>query len=173
MKIFTPKKYIKNFTCVDFEQLQQAGITMIICDVDNTLVAHDEKLPTDAVHTFVKKVHEFGFQFCLISNNFSERVQRFAKALDVHAYDNAKKPLRHTYKKIIRDYKVNPKQVACIGDQILTDVVGGNRMQMYTILTHPLYTKDLSFTKINRLFERMVFNRLEKKGVLSKGGFDE
>ena len=43
--------------------------------------------------------------------------------------------------------------MAMIGDQWYTDILGGNRLNIYTILVDPLSTKDLIITKINRLLE--------------------
>ncbi len=173
MKLFTPKKYIKNYQYVDFNDLKQQGIQLIICDVDNTLVAHDEKLPCEKVQKFKQDILDNGFQFCLISNNVSERVSTFANELDVPFYSNAKKPLLITYKKIMKDYQLTPNHICGIGDQLLTDVLGGNRAGIYTILTHPLYTKDLIWTKINRSIENLVFKYLSSKKLLSKGDYDE
>ncbi len=173
MKLFTPNEYVKDFTCIDLAQLQKKGIKMIICDVDNTLVAHDEKVPSAAVHAFKEEVLKRGFLFCLISNNVNERVSIFAKELQVDYYPNAKKPLSATYQKIINDYGIDPCFISAVGDQLLTDVWGGNRMNMYTILTHPLYTKDLVWTKFNRFIEQQVFKKLEKQGLLKKGDFNE
>lgn len=172
LKMFVPKKYIKNFNYLDLDDLKKNGIKMIICDIDNTLVAHDEKHPSEEAELFVKKVLEEGFDFCLISNNVSDRVETFAKKLHVNTYPNALKPLKRTYKKIIHDTNYKSHEIASVGDQLLTDILGGNRMKIYTVLTHPLVTRDLSYTKVNRIFENMVFKMLKRKKLLVKGEYD-
>lgn len=172
INLFVPKKYIKNYTYLNLEELKNEGIKMIICDIDNTLVAHDEKHPSEEASLFVEKVLAEGFDFCLISNNVSDRVEIFAKKLNVKTYPNATKPLKRTYKKILRDSHHRANEIACIGDQLLTDILGGNRMKLYTILTHPLVTRDLSYTKVNRVFENMVFKILKRKKILVKGEYD-
>lgn len=173
LQLFAPKKYIKDYRFVDFNDLKKQGIKLLICDIDNTLAAHDQKHPDEKVKKFIKSVQAQHFEICLISNNVSERVETFAKELHLPTYPMAKKPLKKTYRKIIEDYRVNPHEIAAIGDQLLTDVLGGNRMGIYTILTVPLYQKDLIWTKINRTLENQVFKRLEKKGYLKKGECDE
>lgn len=173
LKLFTPKKYIRKYDQVDLENLRKEGIQLIICDVDNTLVPHDEKYPDANAEVFVKRIQEEGFQFCLISNNFSDRVDAFAHKLQVHTYPMAKKPLKLTYKKIMKDYGLRANQIASIGDQLLTDILGGNRVGVYTILTSPLVERDLKATKINRVFENKIFSMLEKKNILVKGEFNE
>ena len=68
---------------------------------------------------------------------------------------------------------VSRNEVAVIGDQLMTDMLGANIMRLFTILTAPIVQRDLSFTKFNRIFERMVFFLLEKSGKLKRGEFDE
>lgn len=173
LKLFTPKKYIKDYRHLDVKELKKQGIRLIICDIDNTLAAHDEAHPDEDVKRFVNQMKMEGFDFCLISNNFSDRVTTFAKDLNVKTYAMAKKPLKITYRKIIKESGYQPAQIASIGDQIMTDILGGNRAKIYTILTHPLVVRDLTSTKINRKMENIVFHLLEKKGILKKGAYDE
>jgi predicted HAD superfamily phosphohydrolase YqeG len=55
------------------------------------------------------------------------------------------------------------QQTAVIGDQMLTDVLGGNRMGLFTILVLPINARDEGFfTKINRRIEKLVLSRLKK-----------
>ncbi|NBK97783.1 MAG: YqeG family HAD IIIA-type phosphatase [Erysipelotrichia bacterium] len=173
IKLFNPNKYVKDYRYVDLVQLKKQGIKLIICDIDNTLVAHDESHPNEAVIDFVNRVKATGFAFCLISNNFNERVTTFAQDLHVPTYPMAKKPLKLTYRKIMKEMGYQASEIASIGDQIMTDVLGGNRMHMYTILTSPLVQRDITSTKINRKFENIVFKWLAKKGYLVKGEFNE
>lgn len=173
IKLFNPKKYVKDYRYVDLNDLKKHHIKLIICDIDNTLVAHDESHPNEDVLNFVQSVKDAGFDFCLISNNFNDRVTTFAQDLKVPTYPMAKKPLKLTYKKIIKEMGYQPQEIASIGDQIMTDVLGGNRMKIYTILTSPLVDRDIASTKINRKFENIVFKLLAKKGYLVKGEFNE
>lgn len=172
LRLFTPKKYVKDYRFVDIDDLRKNNIKLVICDIDNTLVAHDEKHPNEDVKQFVKSMQEH-FSFCLISNNFNERVTTFASDLHVPCYSMAKKPLKLTYHKIMREMGFKADEIASIGDQIMTDILGGNRCHIYTILTHPLVERDLKSTKINRIFENMVFRALAKRNILKKGEFNE
>ena len=58
-----------------------------------------------------------------------------------------------------------------MGDQLLTDVAGGNRMNMLTILVDPISTKDNFFGIINRQVENLIFNYLESKDLIKKGKY--
>ena len=173
IRLFRPFKYIKSFHFIDINHLKEHKKKLIICDIDNTLVAHDEALPSQAVKDFVLQVQNAGLLICLISNNNKERVQRFADALKIKCYGFAKKPLRLTYKQILKDYNMKPSDIVAVGDQLLTDVLGGNRMNIDVILTHPLVTRDLKATKLNRRLENQIYRHLEKKKIMKRGVFDE
>ena len=172
-KLFTPDYYIKNFQSLDLNRLLERNIKVLVCDIDNTLVAHDEADPSEAVKAFVQSVKAKGIQVVLVSNNVKERVERFAKELDVKTYPFAQKPLKKTYLKMMKDANCAPDEIAVLGDQLLTDMLGANRVGFYTILTNPVAQKDLTCTKINRFFENMVFEVLKLQGKLHKGEYDE
>jgi predicted HAD superfamily phosphohydrolase YqeG len=71
----------------------------------------------------------------------------------------------------LKEYELSSDQVAVIGDQLLTDICGGKRMRIYTVLTSPLYTKDIIYTKITRIVENMIYFVFEKQGKLIKGEY--
>ncbi|MNO02765.1 hypothetical protein D3C81_2232660 [compost metagenome] len=53
--------------------------------------------------------------------------------------------------------QLGPEATAVVGDQMLTDVLGGNRLGLYTILVAPVAAADEGFfTKVNRVIERVV-----------------
>lgn len=175
LKLFAPNEYISNFRKLNIDKLIEQGIHVLVCDIDNTLVAHDEADPSKEVIAFMKMVQEKGLDVILVSNNVSERVERFAKGLGVvvKTYPFAKKPLKTTYRKMMRDTGYKSEQIAVIGDQLLTDILGANRVHFYTILTNPVAQKDLTCTKINRIIENMVFKMLAIGKRLEKGKFDD
>ena len=49
------------------------------------------------------------------------------------------------------------------GDQILTDVIGANRVGMYSILTKPIDKRDIFVTKIKRPLEGVIIKKYLKK----------
>lgn len=172
-KLFTPDYYIHRFNALRPDVLRQRGIVLLLCDIDNTLVAHDEAQPNEEVLHFLQNMKKAGIQLVFISNNVEERVSTFAKALDIAYYPFAMKPMKKTYRKILQDYPYDRKQIAVLGDQMMTDMLGANRMGFYTVLTAPVVERDLTCTKVNRVFENMVFATLKAMGKLTKGEFDE
>lgn len=172
-KLFTPDCYIRSFQDLNIQRLCKLGIQVLVCDIDNTLVAHDIAFPSEEVKTFIKHVKEAGIKPVLVSNNVKERVDTFAQDLDVKTYPFAQKPLKKTYKKMMKDSGFDAHQIAVLGDQLLTDMLGANRIGFYTILTTPVAQKDLKCTKINRFFENFVFHVLALQGKLHRGEYDE
>lgn len=174
LKLFTPKYYIHRYDVITPEYLKAHGISVLLCDIDNTLVAHDIALPDEQVIMFLKRLKEAGIHVIFVSNNVEERVKTFVEGCGLQAefYPFAMKPLSKTYRKILKDYGFDRKQVAMLGDQLMTDILGANWMGFYTILTAPVVQRDLSFTKVNRVFESAVFYLLKVTGKLKKGDYD-
>jgi HAD superfamily phosphatase (TIGR01668 family) len=112
-----------------------------------------------------------GFRIIILSNAPKKRLEPFKEILEVDCAAFSMKPLSKKYKKIFKEYKLTETEVASIGDQILTDVLGGNRVGITTILVNPVSTKDRALTKINRAIEDYIFNRAAKKKLLRKGQY--
>ena len=61
---------------------------------------------------------------------------------------------------------IKKEETVVIGDQLLTDVLGGNRGGFHTILVVPVAQTDGMATKFNRMVERRILNWFRKKGML-------
>ena len=165
LKLFAFNLYHETIFDINLQALFDAGIRLILTDLDNTLVGSDAKAPTEAVIDWFEKVKTMGFTIKIVSNNFNpERVRTFAQNLGIEAYDNAKKPLKFKILKWLRPFK--REEVVFIGDQLLTDIVVGNRLRVYTILVKPInLSADEDITKINRRIERRIAKRLYARGL--------
>ena len=170
-RYFLPDSYAKNVFSVDLHALRKRGIELILCDIDNTLVAFDDPHPDEFARKFIAKVHEAGMQVVLISNNTQKRVSGFADQCSAKYYYSSLKPLKRQYRRILKETGLSADEVAVLGDQLLTDICGGKRMHFYTVLTSPLYTKDIIYTKITRIVENMIYFVFEKQGKLRKGEY--
>ena len=168
LKLFTPDYYIHSFAALRPQYLKEHGIRLLVCDIDNTLVPHDVAVPDEKAVRFIRGMQEAGIRVVVISNKVEERVMTFSKGLDADCYPFAMKPLPKTYWKMLKEQGVEKQEVAVIGDQL-----GANLVGLHTVLTAPVVTRDLSFTKFNRFFESIVFQLLQKTGRLRKGEFDE
>ncbi len=157
LDLFVPKMKVDSIYEIDLEALLDQGFRGIITDLDNTLVGAREPEATPQLLEWLKILDKHGFRVVIVSNNRQPRVERFAKPLGMPFVYKAKKPLRTSFKKALQLLDLPPQQVVVIGDQMMTDVFGGNRMGLFTILVQPIAPQDEGFgTRINRTLERFL-----------------
>ena len=105
-----------------------------------------------------------GIKFCILSNtNKKKKAEKMSKKLEVPYIYFAKKPLKFGFNRAKKIVQENSENIAVIGDQILTDVLGANRSHMYSILVEPLAEKDIFVTRFNRLIERQILKKYKQK----------
>jgi len=173
MSLFLPDVYQKSIYSINYESLKTAGVSILIFDLDNTIVPITANEPSKRVKDFFEDIKNMGFTPVIVSNSGRKRVEPFKDALFVDAACKAMKPLKSKYRKILAVYHVKPYEVAAIGDQVLTDVLGANRMGFISILVNQISTNDFSRTKLNRIVENMILKHYTKKGVFKKGEYYE
>lgn len=157
-----PNLYLSSVYELDTNILKHRNIQNIIIDIDNTLVAWETELADEKTIDLVKKLLADDFKVCILSNNTKKRVEVFNEALSLPAIHKAGKPRRSAYKKALLQLKAEPSKTAVIGDQIFTDVLGGNRMGMFTVLVKPINQKEFIGTRLVRIVERSVLKKLYK-----------
>jgi len=74
-------------------------------------------------------------------------------------------------KKVINNSGFKLNEIAIIGDQILTDIVGGNKMGITTVLVNPSSDDDHTFSKVFRRIETKKMKKLRDKNLFCKGRF--
>ncbi|GAB6929513.1 YqeG family HAD IIIA-type phosphatase [Paenibacillus sp. JCM 10914] len=166
-EMLIPKLRVNTVFDIDLEQLYEQGYRGIITDLDNTLVGAKAPLATPELVLWFKKVKELGFQLIIVSNNHLERVSKFATPLDIQYVHQARKPSNLPFRKAMSMMELSPEHTIVVGDQMLTDVYGGNRLGLYTVLVMPIAINDEGwFTRLfNRRVERIALTRLRKKGL--------
>lgn len=161
--LFYPRKYYNSIFEIDLGELKQKGITGIIVDLDNTLIAWNENEAPEKLRQWLKKVAEMGFRVCIASNNRFARATAIAVELQLPLIARAWKPRQKAFKRGMAILKTQRAETAVIGDQIFTDVLGGNRMGLYTILVVPISQKELPTTKLLRRVERLILRRVKRE----------
>ncbi|WP_077327108.1 YqeG family HAD IIIA-type phosphatase [Virgibacillus siamensis] len=167
LKKFLPNEHVKSIFDVHPDVLRQKGIKGIITDLDNTLVAWDVRNATPEVIQWFQLMKENDIKVTIISNNKQERVKIFSQPLDTPFVFSARKPLSYAFKSAAKEMKLKKEEVVVIGDQLLTDVLGGNFAGFYTILVVPIVKTDGKLTRINRKLERRILHYMRKKGKIS------
>ena len=161
--IWYPKIYLKNVVELSDKIIEKNHIKAIILDVDNTLIDYEQNM-LEGVEAWCKKQKQNGIKFCILSNsNKKEKVKKVAQILDVPYIYFAKKPLKFGFKKAIKMLGVKKEQIAVVGDQIFTDVIGANRSKMISVLVEPIKEKDIWITVLKRPLEQRIIHRYLKK----------
>lgn len=132
------------------------NIKAVIFDIDDTLVSNDTPEPTKQLLSYFDALKENGIKISLISNGRKERVELFNKNLNFHASYKSLKPRKKPIKKALKHFGTDAKHTALVGDQIFTDIYGGNRMGLTTFLVNPIKSDETKFIVFKRKFEKMV-----------------
>lgn len=158
-----PNKYIKRVEDIDIEFLQKNKLKALVLDVDNTLIDYNGNL-SDTIIEWAKNLRGQGTKLYILSNsNHKEKVAKVAEKLSIPYISFAIKPLKRGFLKIQKVLKEKPENIAVVGDQIFTDVIGGNRCKMFTILVDPIKEKDFWYTAWKRPIENKIKNKITKE----------
>ncbi|MDI3257360.1 MAG: YqeG family HAD IIIA-type phosphatase [Kyrpidia sp.] len=160
LRILVPDLYVPSIYAVNAETLVEKGIRGIVTDLDNTLVAWNEPEAPDKLVHWLDGLREQGLRVCIVSNNKEVRVRPFAERLAIPAVYEAGKPRIRAFMRALEIMRTHPGETAMIGDQLFTDIAGGNRMGMYTILVVPISDKEWVGTRMMRLLERQLLRRV-------------
>ena len=154
MNYFYPDVYQKSIYTINYDKLKENGIKCLLFDLDNTCVPYVDKKPTKKLKNHFDKLKDSGFTVIIFSNSPRNRLEPFKKYLNVDCCPSARKPRKAKFIKVLKEYKLDLSEVAIIGDQLVTDIYGGNRVGITTVLVNPMSDIDMPFTKIHRYIER-------------------
>ncbi|QPC48410.1 YqeG family HAD IIIA-type phosphatase [Mangrovibacillus cuniculi] len=164
LKQFLPNEFVKSIFEITPESLKSKGKTAIITDLDNTLVEWDRPLATPMLIQWFEDMQRAGISITIVSNNAEKRVKDFSDPLGIPFIHQARKPLNISFRRAVKALDKPKEEIVMIGDQLMTDVLGGNRAGLYTILVVPVASTDGFVTKFNRRMERVILAQLRRKG---------
>lgn len=152
-----PDEYYDSTFEIDYKSYYDKGFCAIVFDIDNTLAEHDAPIESNVrAIDLVARLKQIGFKVMLLSNNDAARVTPFARALDVPFVAKGGKPLARGYLEAGRLMEVSPEKTLAIGDQIFTDVWGGNRAGMHTIMVGRIASHEEIQIHIKRVLEKPI-----------------
>lgn len=159
-KILRPDLIVGSIYEIDLPALREKGIGAVIADLDNTLVPWNATEVDERMVEWLFGLREAGLELAIVSNNFPARVEEVSSRLGVIAVARAVKPRRRAFLRLASRLGLAPCQVCVIGDQLFTDIIGGNRSGMYTVLVTPLDKREFIGTKFVRLLERVLLRTM-------------
>lgn len=170
---FVPDMYYKSIYTIDYENLKKKKIKCLIFDLNNTIAPLTLLKPNKKLMELFEELKDMNFKLYIVSNSNKKRVEPFKDYLGVDSAYLSFKPLKRKYKKILSLNKFKDNQIAVIGDEILTDVFGANRMNFVSILVNPIGKKEFISTKIGRFFENFIIDKLIDKKLFRRGKYYE
>ena len=156
-----PKIKLHRITCVTPSLLKKHNIKALLLDVDNTLSTHHGTTLVDGLEEWLSVMHKEGIKICILSNSKEKRVMPFAEKIGLDFVSLACKPLPFGFLKAIKKMKVKRKETALIGDQIFTDVIGGNLMGVKTIMTDLILAEDKMSFRVRRYLEKKLLKKMK------------
>lgn len=171
MDRFLPDKYYKSIYDVNYRKLKADGIKCVLFDLDNTIVPPNVKKPDKKIRDLFDNIKELDMKIIIMSNSNKKRLTPFKNELVVDCSASSFKPSKTKFLKILKEYKFDLSETAIIGDQLLTDIFGGNRIGITTVLVNPISKNDITVTKFNRKLEKIIEKKLNKRGLFERGKY--
>ncbi|MDY3934905.1 MAG: YqeG family HAD IIIA-type phosphatase [Bacilli bacterium] len=174
MDKFIPDMYQKSIYHIDYDKLQDNGIKCLLIDLDNTCVPYKDKEPNKKLIDLFETLKDMDFKIIIFSNALKGRIKPFKDVLNVDCLARANKPYKKNFLKVIKLFNYDLSEVAIIGDQLYTDILGGNKVGIKTILVNPMSSDDMFITRfIYRTLEKRIYKKLMSKNILIRGKYYE
>jgi HAD superfamily phosphatase (TIGR01668 family) len=154
--------------------LAARGIRALVLDLDNTLVPWHGREVKPEVEAWLKSLQAAQIGLCIVSNTHRpHRLKELAAVLGVQYGPSGGKPRRGGFYRAMQAMGTRADETAVVGDQVMTDIWGGNRCGLLTILVEPLSPVEFIGTRVvSRNVERLLLRFLEKQGHASEAVSD-
>ena len=157
--MFKPTWWLKSVLEIDEKFIRENHLRGFILDLDNTLSMHGSPAAEQGVCEWLEDMRRLGMKLTVLSNNTKKRVEPLAKELGLDFIAFGCKPLTVGISRALRKMRLPKKSVALVGDQIFTDILGGNLKRIPTVLVEPFHMEDKVSFKVKRKLENIVFKR--------------
>ena len=157
--LLKPNIKLHGITDITVELLKQHEIKALLLDVDNTMSTHHGTVLTDGLMEWIAKMSDSGIKLMVLSNSKRFRIEPFAARIGLPFISLGCKPLPTGYLRGVKALGEKRKNVAIVGDQIFTDILGGNIVGVKSILLTPIKLEDGWSFKIRRKLEKKLYKR--------------
>lgn len=157
--MFKPTYVFNNITEITPDFLKRKHIKGLLLDLDNTLTTHNNPTPPQSSLDWLDTMRAAGVKLMIVSNNNAERVTPFAEALGLDFVSRGAKPLTFGYTRAQKIMGIENCDLAAVGDQIFTDVLGSNLKGIRSIFVFPIEPETSLPFKFKRGIERLFLPR--------------
>lgn len=177
-ELYLPDLAARRFEEIDFDTALTDERRFLCLDLDNTLCPQRGETVQPAVFEKLDELRssERVEDICLISNvmlpgprvkRLHRLAERFAIKHVVPAFFWNRKPTSAPFLKALELLKAKPEETIMVGDQIFSDILGGNRLGMYTIWLEPMSPDHWSTLIVGRRRrEKPVLEEMKRRGIL-------
>lgn len=134
-----PRFVTEKLTDITVDFLHKQKIRLLMMDFDNTIVPYTTDIPTEEMERWLRMMASSDVQICVVSNSKKARVKIFCEKYGITCITHAKKPFSQGIQRCLGEFGVEPECAALIGDQIFTDVLGGNCAGVTSILVRSIH----------------------------------
>lgn len=167
---FCPTWTASSVIAIDPAFFAEQSVRGVVLDLDNTLVPWRGVEIAPEVADWVRRMRATGLGLCILSNTHRPgRLRQLAAAFDIPYVPGSTKPRRRGFLQAAALMDVSVGECAVVGDQVLTDIWGGNRCGMLTVLVDRLTEHEFVGTRwINRSLESLLLRQLRRQGLLKE-----
>ncbi|WP_026332494.1 YqeG family HAD IIIA-type phosphatase [Deinococcus apachensis] len=159
MSLLRPDDVIGHVHDITPEFLAGRSLRGLLLDLDNTLIPYGSYEERADVMRWAAELRRVGIRLYLLSNARGRRARFWVDKLGFEGVGMAGKPNPRAFHRALGVLGLPARQVGMVGDQVFTDVLGGNLAGMHTILVRPLMGNALPHTRVARKLERAVLKR--------------
>jgi HAD superfamily phosphatase (TIGR01668 family) len=170
LRHFCPRLVVSHLTELSPAFFAERGLQAVILDLDNTLVPWRGAEIAPEVSAWVGRCRAAGLKLCICSNTHRpRRLAQLAAELEVPFIERVAKPRRGGFMRALTLMGTSVAETAVVGDQLMTDIWGGNRCGLLTILVEPLSRVEFIGTRmVNRPLEAWLLSRMQRRGMLDR-----
>ncbi|HAZ30017.1 TPA: YqeG family HAD IIIA-type phosphatase [Candidatus Acetothermia bacterium] len=159
VRCLRPDLIVRSIHDLDYDALHRQGVLALLYDLENTLCRWRDWQLDARTRALLRRLQDQGLRIAVLTNARVPPQHPLVlemEELGIPVVASARKPFRQSFRRTLALLGVSPAQAAMIGDQVLTDVLGGRRAGMYTVLVEPVAHDESRPTKVNRWVERRL-----------------
>lgn len=160
--IHTPDYVFDSVADIPLDFFEHEDIKALILDLDNTLTTHNNPEPDPKRYGWFTRLVNSDLKMIIVSNNHPERVKPFAEFLGLDFVPDGKKPLPKGYNEACRRLDIPKKNIAAVGDQIFTDVMGCKAAGIRSIFVFPIEPETGFWFRVKRKLEKPLLPKRPK-----------
>lgn len=131
------------------------GVKAVALDLDNTTVGDASFRLPEQIRSWIKQVRSAGLQVIIVSNTVAPRAWFLSKKMGgVPFVANARKPRTKALYRAAKMLRLQPSEIAMIGDQLFTDVLVANRVGAVSVKVDPMGRDRFTPKKYERIRRR-------------------